>query len=187
MDAQQGKRPIVDFAVVLILLLLVMTALALIWLHDLVAVVMLLGFYSLLMAGLWVVLDAVDVAFTEAAVGAGITTVLMLAAVGLTGEGDKPNQGNVPVALGVVAVTGCALFYALSDLPPFGAADAPAHTHVAPRYLGEGMTETGVPNIVTAILASYRGYDTLGEVTVIFAAGISVLALFSRRHGDRRD
>ncbi len=187
MDPPKGKRLIVDFAVILIPVLLVLTAAALIWLHNLVAVVMLLGFYSLLMAGLWVILDAVDVAFTEAAVGAGITTVLMLAAVGLTGQGERPGQGNVLVALVVVAVTGGALFYALSDLPPFGAADAPAHTHVASRYLGQSMTEAGIPNVVTAVLASYRGYDTLGEVTVIFAAGISVLALFSRRHGDRKN
>ncbi len=50
---------------------------------------MLLGIYSLLMAGLWVVLDAVDVAFTEAAVGAGATTILMLLAIALTGRKEK--------------------------------------------------------------------------------------------------
>jgi len=49
-----------------------------------------------------------------------------------------------------------------------------------PRYLNEALKETGVPNVVTAVLASYRGYDTLGETTVIFTAGAGVIALLRR-------
>ena len=54
---------------------------------------------------------------------------------------------------------------------------------MAPYYIAHAEAETGVPNVVTAVLASYRGFDTLGEVTVIFTAGIGVLALlgFARR------
>ena len=55
------------------------------------------------------------------------------------------------------------------------------HHHVVPRYLNDVIAETGVPNVVTAILASYRGYDTLGETTVIFTAGIGVLLLLKGR------
>ena len=62
-------------------------------------------------------------------------------------------------------------------LPPFGTADTPIHQHVAPRYINDVMGEVGIPNIVTAILADYRGFDTLGETTVIFVAGIGVLLL----------
>jgi multicomponent Na+:H+ antiporter subunit B len=69
------------------------------------------------------------------------------------------------------------LLIAFSDLPPMGSAQAPAQQHVAPRYIGVSPVEIGVPNMVTSVLASYRGYDTLGEVTVIFTAGIGVLAL----------
>ena len=64
-------------------------------------------------------------------------------------------------------------------MPYFGAADAPVHQHVAPRYINESMQEVGVPNIVTAVLGSYRAFDTLGEVAVIFTAGIGVLSLLS--------
>ena len=67
------------------------------------------------------------------------------------------------------------------DLPPFGAADTPMHTHVAPHYLAKSIEETLVPNVVTSVLASYRGYDTLGETTVIFAAGVGVLLLLKGR------
>jgi multicomponent Na+:H+ antiporter subunit B len=61
------------------------------------------------------------------------------------------------------------------------------HKHVAPRYLAESLRETNVPNVVTSVLADYRGYDTLGETTVIFTAGIGVMLLLRgarRRGGD---
>jgi multicomponent Na+:H+ antiporter subunit B len=52
---------------------------------------------------------------------------------------------------------------------------------VVPRYLNDSLGETGVPNVVTSVLASYRGYDTLGETTVVFTAGAGVIALLRRR------
>ncbi len=158
-------------------------------LRNLVAVVILLGLHSLLMASVWVVLDAVDVAFTEAAVGAGITTILMLAAVALTGSEEKPSSRSPLPALLIVAATGAALVYATVDMPPFGAPDNPIHRHVAPRYIEVSPTEIGIPNMVTSVLASYRGYDTLGETTVVFTAGIAVLVLIGgrRRRKDEPD
>ncbi len=54
---------------------------------------------------------------------------------------------------------------------------------MVPRYLQQRLQETGVPNVVTAVLASYRGYDTLGETTVVFTAGAGVVALLRRRRG----
>ena len=54
------------------------------------------------------------------------------------------------------------------------------HTHVVPRYLNDSLRETGVPNVVTAVLASYRGYDTFGETTVVFTAGAGLIALLRR-------
>jgi len=61
----------------------------------------------------------------------------------------------------------------------FGDPAAPVHQHVAPRYLEMAELETGVPNVVTAVLASYRGYDTFGELVVVFTAGIGVLLLMA--------
>lgn len=164
---------------------LVVTALAIVRLRNLFAVVMLSGIYSLLSAGLFVVLDAVDVAFTEAAVGAGITTVLMLSTLALTASQEKDKGRHTLVPLIVVVLTGVALIYGTLDMPRYGDPLAPIHQHVAPRYLQETPTEIGVPNVVTAVLASYRGYDTLGEVTVIFTAGVGVMLLlgFGRLRG----
>jgi len=140
---------------------------------------MILGIYSLLMAALWVVLDAVDVAFTEAAVGAGVTTVIMLLAIARTGYREKKSKKVSVIPIFAALSTGGLLIYATLGMPDFGSHDAPAQIHVAPYYIERAEIETGVPNVVTAILASYRGFDTLGEVTVIFTAGIGVLALLN--------
>jgi len=145
--------------------------------RDLFGVVMLFGIYSLLTAALFMDLDAVDVAFTEAAVGAGVSTILLLSSLRLVGRHEKPHKHNPLLPLIVVGLTGAALIYGVSDAPLVGDPNAPAHQHVAPRYLNEGPQETGIPNVVTAVLASYRGYDTLGETVVVFTAGLAVLLL----------
>ena len=166
---------------IVLLGLLAITAVAAIRLHDLFAVVMMFGIYSLLAATVFVVLDAVDVAFTEAAVGVGISTILMLATLGLVGRWERRPAHRPFLPLLVVVVTGAALIYGTLDMPHFGDPDAPVHQHVAPRYLEKSPDEIGIPNVVTGVLASYRGYDTLGELTVIFTAGVGVLALLGIR------
>ncbi len=162
------------------------TVVAIVRIRDLFAVVMLGSIYSLLAATMFVVLDAVDVAFTEAAVGAGISTVLFLGTLALTSRLEKAPGHSRLIPLFVVTVTGAALIFGSLDMADYGDPTAPIHKHVAPKYLAEGAQKTGVPNIVTAVLASYRGYDTLGEVTVIFTAGIGVILLLGswRRRDD---
>jgi multicomponent Na+:H+ antiporter subunit B len=162
-----------------LLVFLGITAFAILKLRALFAVVMLSSVFSLVSAGLLVHLDAVDVAFTEAAVGAGISTVLMLATLSLTARREKAPTHSHAVPLVVVFLTGLALVYGTLDMPRFGDPQAPVHTHVAPKYINDTEKEIGMPNIVTAVLASYRGFDTLGEVTVIFTAGIGVLLLLA--------
>ena len=156
------------------------TALALVRLRNLFAVVMLAGVFSLLAAVLYVVLDAVDVAFTEAAVGAGITTVLMLGTLALTTSDEKAAPRKTLAPLLLVVATGAVLIYGTMDMPRYGDPNAPIHSHVAPYYLTRTGPDTGLPNVVTAVLASYRGYDTLGEVAVIFTAAVGVLILIGR-------
>ena len=73
------------------------------------------------------------------------------------------------------------MIYGTIDMPVFGDPDAPANLHVAERYIEKSYSETGSVNFVTAVLASYRGYDTLGEVIVIFASGISVVLLLRKK------
>lgn len=164
-----------------------LTALALVKVRDLFAVVMLSGIFSLTAAALYVVQDAVDVAFTEASVGAGIATVLGLATLAVTRvEVEKPSKTIAWGPLLLVLVTGGALIYGTLDMPGYGDPNAPIHAHVAPRYLEGSLRETGVPNVVTSVLASYRGYDTLGETTVVLTAASGVLVLIGRGRRRRR-
>lgn len=171
-----------DLLNLVLLAFMVVTALAIARLRSLFAVAMLTGIYSLLCASVFLLLDAVDVAFTEAAVGAGMTTVLFLATFGLTRshEHETPRERRVPALL-VAGATGLILAWAMLDMPRFGAADTPVQTHpLAERYVVTTHEEIGIPNMVTSLLASYRGFDTLGEVVVVFTAGIAVLMLLGR-------
>jgi multicomponent Na+:H+ antiporter subunit B len=173
--------------VIVLLGLLAMTALLIVRLRSLFAAIMLTGIYSFLGAGWMLLLDSPDVAFTEASVGAGIATVLMLSALALTTKEEKETSRNPLLAFLIVILTGAALVYATFDMPMYGDPLAPDHIHVAPRYLEQTPTEIGVPNVVTAVLASYRGYDTLGETTVIFTACIAVLLLLKEKARRRRE
>jgi multicomponent Na+:H+ antiporter subunit B len=145
--------------------MLAVVTVAIVFQRSLFGVVVLTTIYSFLMASVLIVLDAVDVAMTEASVGAGISTVILLA-----------------------AGTGAVLVWGTLALPPFGSADVVINKHVVPRYLADTIKETNVPNVVTSVLADYRGYDTLGETTVIFTAGIGVMLLLrgARRRGRAR-
>lgn len=162
--------------------ILAVTAVGLARTRQLFAAAMLSGLFSLTSACIFVLQDAVDVAFTEAAVGAGMTTVLFLGALALTGSTEKmtPPRRSIPAML-VALLTGAALVYVSVELPPFADPQTPVQTHpLTERYLQDSVEEIGVPNAVTSVLASYRGYDTLGETVVIFTAAIVVLMLLGR-------
>jgi multicomponent Na+:H+ antiporter subunit B len=149
--------------------------------RSLFGVVILSGAYSFLMATVLVAMDAVDVAMTEASVGAGVSTVLLLGALFLCDTEEAKPVHRPWLPLFVVAAVGGLLVYGTLGLPEFSDPKAPIHEHVVPRYLNDIKHEVGVPNVVTAVLASYRGYDTLGETTVVFTAGAGVVALLRRR------
>ncbi len=74
-------------------------------------------------------------------------------------------------------VTGLLLILGSADMPATGDPASPASVHVSPRYIEQGYGETNVPNMVTAVLADYRSFDTLGEVTVVFTAAMAVLLI----------
>jgi multicomponent Na+:H+ antiporter subunit B len=164
---------------IFLLTLLVITALAIVRTENLFVAVMLLGIFSLLIAANFFILDAADVALTEAAVGAGISTVLFLGALALTNEKERSHRGIRWLSVAVVTTAMLVLIYATFDKPVFGDPDAPVQQHVAPWYLEQTPERIDIPNVVTAVLGSFRGYDTLGEVFVVFTAGIGVMFLLS--------
>lgn len=162
-----------------LLTLLAATTIGIVRVRNLFAAAVLTGIYSFTMASVLILLDAVDVAMTEASVGAGIAMVLMLGTLYLT-KTDEARPAHTPLLpLFVAGLTGAVLIWAVTGLPPFGSAETPVHL-AGPDYLARSVAETGIPNVVTSVLASYRGYDTLGETIVIFTAGIGVLLLLKR-------
>ncbi len=166
----------------ILFLFLIAMAVVITRLRDLFAAAMMTGVFGLLSAGLFTLMDAVDVAFTEASVGAGFSTVLMLGTLSLTRTREKRRPVKLLPFL-VVALTGATLLYGTMDMPAYGDPEAAIHQHVAPEYIRGTEEIFHIPNIVTAVLAGYRSYDTFGETTVIFTAGLGVLLLIG---GKRR-
>ena len=82
-----------------------------------------------------------------------------------------------------VILSGGLLIYGTMDMPAWGDPQSPANSYVSPRYIEEALEKTETPNIVSAVLADYRGYDTMGETTVIFTAAL-VCALLLRKNSD---
>ena len=168
--------------VAVVLLFMLGSALAAAVIRDVVGSIVAFAGYSFGVAVLWALLRAPDVALTEAAVGAGITTVLFLLTIARTTvtrserfEGISLRSGLAVVA--IVVTVGATV----PALPAVGDPSAPILAgDVSQYYLTNAYEQTGVTNVVTAVLVGYRGFDTLGEVAVVFAAGIAMLLVLRR-------
>jgi len=168
--------------VLILFVLLLATAVVIVRLRDLFAAAMLTGIFSLVSAGLFTMMDAVDVAFTEAAVGAGISTILMLGTLSMTSRREDQQPLRL-LPFVVVVLTGAVLVAGTLDMPAYGDPMAPAHQHELYDGFIDGTARDfeHIPNVVTVILASFRGYDTFGETTVVFAAAVGVFLLLGGR------
>lgn len=168
-----------------LLVLLIVAAVATALFRDVLSAIIMFAAYSFAMSLLWVVFRAPDVALTEAAIGAGVTTILFLLTIART---VRPPREDLPLqrvswpTVLVVGVFVVALLATVPALPAVGDATAPAvsYDQVSQYYLENAYKETGVHNAVTAVLAAYRGFDTLGEAVVVFAAGIGMLVALQR-------
>jgi multicomponent Na+:H+ antiporter subunit B len=158
-------------------------ALATALIRDVLGSIIAFSAYSLGIAVIWVLLQAPDVGLTEAAVGAGVMTVLFLLTVAKTVRPaserafERIDFRALVVAVSLVVVLSTTLF----ALPAVGTADSPVATdNVTTYYLENADTETEVKNAVTAVLAAYRGFDTLGEAVVVYAAGVGLLVVLRK-------
>ena len=154
--------------------ILIIVTLGLISARDLWTNSILMNILSLIIAVLYLILGAADVGITEAAVGAGISTILMFATVALI-QPDANLQREISILPVLVAILAIVLLSCIVvHLPPFGNALNAVNLHVMPYYIENTKAYMGFPNVVTSILASFRGYDTLGETTVVFVAGLAI-------------
>lgn len=159
-------------------LLLASVALALLRSRELLGSIALLSAYSGIVAVLLALMGAADVAFTETVVGAGVSTVMLMSLTRRVDSYEMPRRG-VAARAGALALAvglGAALTVGVFALPPFGAEPA----GVAPEYVARSLGDTATPNVVTAVLADYRGFDTLIETAVIGVAALGCLLVRGR-------
>ena len=182
----------------ILLICLLLCALAVTFTRNLLVSVVVFMSYSLVMCMVWVLLESPDLAITEAAVGAGVTSVLFfvtLKRIKAMGKEAKEEQDETTQEINIrpgvkrfdhyykiaAVVLGCAIIFALfstvTHIPEFGNVDNPYNNEVSERYLERGLAETGAVNAVTGMILDYRAFDTFGESCVLFIAAACVLVL----------
>ena len=165
---------------VLLLVLVVLFAVVALSIRNLMGAAVVFGAYSFMMCLIWAGMGAVDVAFTEAAVGAGVSTVFIVSTIYNTSATMRSRPGGMAFKLFigvVVTLAGVFLLSALPDFPDWGDPNSPVNATVVPYYIENSIDDTHVPNLVTSVLADYRGFDTLLETTVVFIACIAIYSI----------
>ena len=174
----------------LLLSLVLVSAVVSLFIRDLMGAAIAFWRLQFLMCLVWTGMGAVDVAFTEAAVGAGVSTVFFIATVyNITrfspAKIKKAKWFSVSAAL-VVVLVGILLMKAIPDFPIFGDPQSPVNSQVGAYYIEHAEHDTKVPNIVTAVLADYRGFDTMFETAVVFVAALGIFSILKRSNSNHQ-
>lgn len=183
----------IDILLILFLLLLGVVIISIMVVNDLFTLILITGFISVVSAIIYILLDAVDVAITEVVVGSAVSTILMLITMHLTKayniDGKNPIQrfSRVsPTNLFTSALILVILFLFLDGLayaPIFGDPTSPANSNIIYKVYTQASYETfSVQNAVTMVLGAFRGYDTLGETTVVLIAAIGVYLVLQKEN-----
>lgn len=139
--------------------------------RNLFSLILLNNIFSLFTVVVYLALDAPDVAMTECLVGL-LATIFVLPVIKHKFKNSLELEEKFnPYLFGILLIFACALIYTTSDLPKFGSPVFDLY------YLNNAKADIDIPSVVTAILAGYRGYDTLLETLVILVAGMSVLLI----------
>jgi multicomponent Na+:H+ antiporter subunit B len=167
----------------LLVVLLVITAVAVIRVRDLFALVVLLSVYSGLLAVLLAIMGAPDVSFTEAVVGTSVSIIFFMALMWWIDplELTRYSPSRRLFAWVPALAIGALLLYGVNALPVFGDPAAPPTVYLSPEYVARSLDDTHTPNVVTAILADYRSFDTLIETAVVLTAALACLLVVQRR------
>jgi multicomponent Na+:H+ antiporter subunit B len=164
-------------------LLIAVSIVAIVFVRDLFSVVMMLSVYTGLLASMFAAMGAGDVAFMEAVVGTSVSIVFMMGLMWWVDplELSRFRPRRRIVALVPALALGALLLAAIEALPAFGDATAPAMTHVSPIYLENAVADMATPNVVSAVLADYRSFDTLIEAAVVVTAVLACLLVLRHR------
>lgn len=167
----------------ILVVLLVVTALAVIRVRNLFALILLLSAFSGLFGALLALMGAPDVAFTEGVVGSSVSTIFLMALIWRVKlmELTRATAPRRLLAWVPAAAVGALLLYGVDALPVFGDPAAAPTQYLAPEYIARAYDDTHTPNVVTAILADYRSFDTLVEATVVLTGALACLLVVRRR------
>jgi multicomponent Na+:H+ antiporter subunit B len=163
--------------------LLIISSIRLLFSKSLVETIIIMSVFSLLISLCYLLMDAPDVAMTEVALGSCLSTCVLLNFIRAINSSPSDSYNHVRVILASIL---CLSFIVILtwvgfDLPEYGAIESSLQSHISSYYIENTKSDIGLPSFVAAILASYRGYDTLGETAVILIAGLSVLLILSKQ------
>ena len=163
-------------------MVILITCIKLITSKNLIESIIIMSVFSLFIGICYLFLDAPDVAMTETALGACLSTCVLLNVVKIVGEDyGRTSSSKIIFASILCSIFIICLSWAALDLPEFGSENSPLQTNATKYYIENTNQDIAIPSIVAAILASYRGFDTLGETAVILIAGLAVIVITSRR------
>ncbi len=181
-----------EFNLILFLIITILSvfSISLILIQNIFVITLITGFISFFLSILYIMLTALDVAFTEIAIGAGVSTALFLIVIRLSNQYNyfaKPINTSVNIGkykkiftLSVLFIFAIILGVSFIDIPVFGDILNPSNNFLYKDYLESTNTIFNVPNAVTIILGGFRGFDTLGETAVIAIAAIGVYSVLSK-------
>lgn len=168
-----------EYANISLLSILVVITIQIALCKDLVKCVLYSSVFSAILATEYIILNAPDVAITETSVGACVSTIYLLQSIKITGRYTKTNLNPLSTIIGtlvtislIILILPVASF--IEKLPSVGDASNNNNGIIPQFYIAHTKSLMQFPNVVTATLASFRGYDTAGETIVILTAAICV-------------
>lgn len=176
-----------DLLLLLFGTLLLALSIRLAFITSIISLIFYISSSSIVITICYLLMDAPDVAMTEAALGACLSTIILLCSGHvLRNEKLTRHKFSIIHLLGCIAL-GIVMLYAGLDLPLYGDINTPVHQHISKYFIDNTQAEIGIPSFVAAILASYRGYDTLGETTVIITALLSVFMIINSNNEEFKE
>lgn len=162
---------------IVFLLILIICAVAILVSNNLISITIYSGVFSMAITLVYLLMAAPDVAMTESSIGALISTAMLIKAMQITNlkiTHDKYLTVKNVTGFFLLALFALMMIYAFAELPDYGQVYSPVNSYISRDYIKNTPVEIGIPSSVAAVLASYRGFDTLGETLVIMIAGIVI-------------
>ncbi|MEM2282061.1 MAG: hydrogen gas-evolving membrane-bound hydrogenase subunit E [Candidatus Hadarchaeales archaeon] len=175
--------------ILIFLLLTLVSAIVAVELRDLLSAAIVLGVSGFFVGVLFLLMMAPDLAMVQFLVETATTIVFVVAISRTHRRSSEPERfGSAIVLVVILASTFLAYSTFTKFITPFGStqytlARSVIGESVAGRYVDQSLSETGSRNFVCSVVFDYRGFDTLGEVTVLFVSVLGISAILRKKLG----